>query len=56
MNKILYLLALLAAITNTIEIAVSSQDYKCMVVYSTSLEDHLKIDMKFPAINGDLEG
>ena len=54
MKKIIALLALFIAITNTLEISVSSLDYKCMVVYSTSLDDHLKIDMKFPSINGDL--
>jgi hypothetical protein len=56
MNKIIVIFLLLITIGHALEISVSSLDYKCMVVYSTSLDDHLKIDMKFPTINGDIQG
>ena len=34
-----------------LEMAVSSLGPRCMVVYSTTSDDHLKIDIKFPKIH-----
>ncbi len=56
MHKPLLTFVLLLALSFAIEIAVNSADYRCMVVYSTSNEDHLKIDMKFPKITGQTKG
>ena len=34
----------------SLELAVNSVQKRCMIVYSTSEDDHLKIDIKFPKI------
>lgn len=47
MSKALILSLLLLSMTFSIEVAINSNDYRCMVVYSTSEEDHLKLNIKF---------
>lgn len=56
MSKNLLVLALILALSASIEVAVSSAGYRCMVVYSSSSDDHLKIDMKFPPIKSQVKG
>jgi hypothetical protein len=46
MEKVV-LIAALFCIALSIEIPVNSREDKCMIVFSTSAEDYLKIDMKF---------
>jgi len=52
MTQALVVLALIFATSAAIEVVVNSESYRCMVVYSISNDDHLKIDMKFPPIKG----
>lgn len=56
MVKIFVLIAIIIALSTSIELTVNSFDYRCMVAYSSSNEDHLKIDMKFPPIKGHVKG
>ena len=56
MKHIILTIASLLLLTHAIELAVSSTDYRCMVVYSTTEEEHLKIDMKFPRFTTQAEG
>jgi hypothetical protein len=47
MSKALILSLLMLSIAFSLEVAINSNDYRCMVVYSTSEEDHLKLNIKF---------
>jgi hypothetical protein len=45
--KSLTVLILLLATVCSISIPVNSQDDKCMIVYSSNVDEYLKIDIKF---------
>lgn len=50
MTKALIVCLVLVGVSLALDIAVNSNDYRCMVVYSTSEDDHLKINIKFPQL------
>lgn len=43
---------LLIAVIYSISVPVDSQDDRCMIVFSRSADDYLKIDMKFEKFHG----
>lgn len=52
-NMIRSILALLLiAVIYSISVPVDSQDDRCMIVFSRSADDYLKIDMKFEKFHG----
>ena len=50
MNSRWVILSAIILTAASLEIAVNSHQKRCMVVYTTNDEDHLKIDIKFPKI------
>lgn len=50
MNKQLVVCLFLLGTCLCLDIAINSQDYRCMVVYSVNEDEHLKINIKFPKL------
>jgi hypothetical protein len=47
MSKSLIICLLLLGACLSLDVAINSMEHRCMVVYTTSQDDHLKIDIKF---------
>ncbi len=50
MMKNTIILSLVLISINSISIPVSTDDYRCMVVYSSTPDENIKIDVRFPKI------
>ncbi len=45
------ILALIISLTTSISVPITKDEYRCMVVYTQSQDEDIKIDVRFPKLS-----